>query len=330
MVGKTVLMLTLFFAPLIIINTGIVTSPLALFLLFICSGFGMAGIGMDIMHDANHGSYSKNKRVNTYLGYTMNLVGANATVWKIQHNVLHHTFTNIDEADDDLNAPFFLRFSPNAKRYWLHRFQFLYAWFFYCLSTISWITTKDFVRIFRYRKMGFLNKKYEFRNELARLILWKLFYYSYALVLPLLIVPLAPWIIILAFVSMHMVTGLLISTIFQIAHIMPNTEFPLPNEKGLMDDNWFMHQLATTTNFSPRSRLFSWLIGGLNHQIEHHLLPGICHVHYKNLSGIVAKTAREFGMPYHIKKTFGSAIWDHIKMLYDLGKNEPRIAQQPI
>ena len=109
----------------------------------------MAGIGMGVMHDAIHGSYSKNRKVNTYMGWTMNLIGANATVWKIQHNVLHHTYTNIEEHDEDIHAPFFLRFSPHAKRYWLHRFQHFYVWIFYGLSTISWITAKDFMRIYR-------------------------------------------------------------------------------------------------------------------------------------------------------------------------------------
>jgi linoleoyl-CoA desaturase len=171
--------------------------------------------------------------------------------------------------------------------------------------------------------MGFFKDNYEFRKELLLLIAWKLAYYSYALVLPIIMLPLSPWIVITAFMSMHLVTGLLISTIFQVAHIMPATEFPLPDEKGEMEDDWYRHQLATTTNFAPGSRLFSWLIGGLNHQIEHHLLPGVCHIHYRNISGIVADTVREFGMPYNIKKTFASAIWDHVKMLYQLGKSEP-------
>ncbi len=320
MIAKSVLMLALFIVPLTIINLGLITGPWLLFLLYFIGGLGMAGIGMGIMHDAIHGSYSRNKTVNRFMGYTMNLIGASATVWRIQHNVLHHTYPNITGADDDINAPFFLRFSPNAKRYWLHRFQFVYAWFFYCLSTISWVTTKDFVRINRYRKMGFLNKKNEFRKEISIVILWKLIYYSFALVLPLIIVPIEPWIIILAFISMHLVTGFLISTVFQIAHIMPGVAFPMPDENGLIAGDWSMHQMATTTNFAPRSGLFSWLIGGLNYQVEHHLLPNICHIHYKNLSGIVAETAKEFGMPYHTQKTLGGAIWNHIKMLHLLGK----------
>jgi len=316
---KTALMLALFFVPLVLINTGLVSSVWLLFILYACSGLGMAGIGMGIMHDAIHGAYSKHSRLNTWLGYTMNLVGANATVWKIQHNILHHTYTNIEDADDDINAPFFLRFSPHAKRYWVHRFQFLYAWVFYGLSTLSWVTTKDFIRISRYRKMGFLNKENEFRKEVARMVLWKLVYYSYTLVLPLLMVPLAPWIIILAFIGMHILTGIMISTVFQVAHILPDVAFPERDENGLIAGDWYMHQLATTANFAPRSRLFSWFIGGLNYQVEHHLLPNICHVHYRNLSGIVAGTAREFGMPYHSNKTFLSAVWAHVKMLRDLG-----------
>ncbi len=313
-------MLLLFFVPIIIINTGIVSSTGLLFALYITAGLGMAGIGMGVMHDAIHGSYSKNQQVNKYLGYTMNLIGANATVWKIQHNVLHHTYTNIDAADDDINAPFFLRFSPHAKRYWLHKYQHLYVWIFYGLSTLSWITTKDFVRINRYRKLGFFSKKNEFRNSVITVVAWKLFYYSYALVLPLIMLPIAPWVVLLAFASMHCVTGLLISLVFQTAHVMPGVDFPLPDDGGLIANDWTIHQLATTSNYSPKSRFFSWLIGGLNYQVEHHLFSNICHVHYKKLSQIVSETAKEYGVPYHTKKTFFAALRDHAQMLYQLGR----------
>jgi linoleoyl-CoA desaturase len=319
MYSKTILMLSIFFVPLIIINTGIVTAPWLLFLLYICSGLGMAGIGMGIMHDAIHGSYSNKQKINKIMGYTFNLIGGNATVWKIQHNILHHTYTNIEHADDDLNAPFFLRFSPHAKKYWSHQFQHIYIWFFYGLATISWITTKDFVRINRYHKMGFLNEPNEFRNAIISMIGWKLLYYSYALIIPLIIVPLPWWIILLAFLSMHFVTGLLISIVFQVAHIIPSTDYPLPDENGLIAGDWYTHQFATTCNFAPRGKLFTWLIGGLNFQVEHHLLPNVCHIHYGELSKIVVDTAKEYGMPYHSNKTFASAIWEHTKMLRQLG-----------
>lgn len=315
-------MLSLFFVPLMLLALGMATSVGMLFMLYILSGFGMAGIGMGVMHDAIHGSYSKNKKINKLLGYSFNLIGANSTIWKIQHNVLHHTYTNIDAADDDLNSPFFLRFSPHAKHYWVHQYQHIYIWFFYAISTISWITTKDFVRLKRYKDMGFLHKKHEYEKTLISMIAWKLLYYSYALILPMIMLPFSWGLILLAFISMHFVTGILVSVVFQIAHIMPDTDFPLPNDQGIIDDNWYGHQLATTSNFSPKSSILFWLIGGLNYQVEHHVLPDVCHVHYKNLTKIVSDTAQEFGMPYHVKKSMFQAICAHTKMLRLLGEKQ--------
>jgi linoleoyl-CoA desaturase len=322
MVLKTVIMMTLFLTPLIVLSTGVISSTPLLFSLYILSGLGMAGIGMGVMHDAIHGSYSKNKNINTLLGYTFNLIGANATVWRIQHNVLHHTFTNIDHADDDLNAPFFLRFSPNAKHYAVHKYQHIYIWFFYGLATISWITTKDFVRLKRYKDMGLLNKKNQYKKALLSMSAWKLFYYCYALALPMIMLPFAWWVVLLAFLSMHFVTGILVSVVFQIAHIMPTNTFPLPDDQGEMNNNWYGHQFATTTNFAPKSTVLFWLIGGLNHQVEHHVLPDVCHVHYKNLTTIVSETAKEYGMPYNVKKSMLQAIIDHTKMLRLLGEKQ--------
>ena len=250
----------------------------------------------------------------------MNLIGANANVWRIQHNVLHHSYTNIDHGDDDINAPFFLRFSPQAKRYRIHRYQYLYIWFFYGLSTISWITTKDFVRCVRYKKMGFFKKPGEFRMELVKIASWKILYYSYALVLPILLVPLPAWMVIMAFLSMHFVTGICISLVFQTAHILSTTSFPKTDDKGLIKTEWIKHQLATTSNYAPKSRIFSWLIGGLNYQVEHHLFPNICHIHYHKISKIVKETALEFKVPYLEKENFAIALQDHVKMLRQLGR----------
>ena len=110
MIIKTFIMLTIFLFPFIILSSGIVNSSWVVFLLYIISGIGMAGIGMAVGHDAIHGSYSKNKKINKLVGYSFNLIGASSKVWEIQHNVLHHTYPNIDNADDDINTPFFLNF----------------------------------------------------------------------------------------------------------------------------------------------------------------------------------------------------------------------------
>ena len=282
----------------------------------------MAGIGMGVMHDAIHGTYSQNPRINKLLGYTLNMVGANATVWKIQHNVLHHSYTNIHEGDDDINAPFFLRFSPNVEKNSLHPYQHWYTWFFYGLSTLSWVTSKDFIRLKRYYDMGLLKGKNVYRNTVFKITAWKIAYYAFTLGLPILYSPFGVGEILLAYLALHFVTGLSISLVFQTAHIMPEVIFPVADEQGMVEGERMLHQLATTSNYSEKSKLFSWMIGGLNYQVEHHLFPDICHVHYRNIAPIVKATAEEFNVPYYSKKTFFDALKAHFQMLYFLGNAE--------
>jgi linoleoyl-CoA desaturase len=325
MIVKTLVMLSIYILPIVFVTTGIANQTWQLFLCFVVSGFGMAGIGMGIMHDAIHGTYSKNPKINKLLGYTLNFVGANATVWKVQHNVLHHSYTNIPEGDDDINAPFFLRFSPHAKKNGLHAYQHWYSWIFYGLSTLSWVTSKDFIRFNRYYNMGMFKGKHVYRNTLIKIIGWKLVYYAFILGLPILFSPFGVGEIILAFLALHFVTGLSISLVFQTAHIMPEVAFPQANEFGVVEGERMLHQLATTSNYSEKNHFFSWLIGGLNYQVEHHLFPDICHVHYRKIAPIVKATAAEFNIPYYSKKTFFDALKAHAKMLHQLGtmENQP-------
>jgi linoleoyl-CoA desaturase len=254
----------------------------------------------------------------------MNFVGGYSLNWQLQHNTLHHTYTNIHEHDEDIAPPGFLRFEPHAELKKIHRFQFLYAWFFYGMMTMMWATTKDFMQLVRYNKMGLLAiKKTTFKKELYLLILNKIFYLSYSLGLPILLIH-QPWYLVFAgWLIMHFTCGLILALIFQPAHVVDLTEFPLPDATGNMQDDWAAHQLKTTTNFATKSWAFSWFVGGLNFQVEHHLFPNICHVHYKKLAPIIKKTAQEFNLPYYSKKTFVGAVAAHAKLLYALGKPAP-------
>jgi linoleoyl-CoA desaturase len=317
---KTGVMLTMVFVPYAFMLSGLVSSYWVMLLMWMIMGLGMGGIGMAVMHDAIHGSYSGKPWVNKMFGYTLNLIGANASLWRLQHNVLHHTYTNIDGMDDDIHTPPFLRFSPHQKRYWIHRYQHLYVWFFYSVSTLFWVTTKDFGTLFRYYKKGLIKSKKALWGELAQIIAWKILYYAYILVLPIWLMPFSALEVISAFVVMHLVMGMVLSLIFQTAHVIPAASFPLPDSNGKMDNNWAVHQMITTSNYSPKSRFFSWFIGSLNNQVEHHLFSNICHVHYKTISVIVKDTAYEFGVPYYSQRTFLHAIWYHAKTLKGLGR----------
>lgn len=322
---KTAAMLLLYFVPYLIIVTGLGANNSWLFFsLWFLMGLGMSGIGTSIMHDANHGTYSANGTINRVISYILEVIGGYTVNWKIQHNILHHTYTNISGLDEDIDTMGLIRLSPNQPLKWYHRYQHLYAWFFYMIMTLYWMTAKDFVQTVRYKKLGLLTKaQLSLKQALQRIVLYKAFYYSYIVVLPLFFSGIPWYFIICGFVLMHFTAGLLLSCIFQPSHIMETSGFAVPLEdegKNRMESSWAIHEIENTTNFAPGNRILSWFAGGLNFQIEHHLFTGICHIHYKKLAPIVKETAGEFGLPYHEERTFRDALWAHAGMLKKLGK----------
>ena len=318
---KSIIMFALYFVPYALMLSGLITNPWLLLLLVIVMGLGLAGIGLSVMHDANHGAYSDKPWVNSLMGYSINLIGANAFAWKIQHNVFHHTYTNVHDHDEDISPRGVLRLTPHSEWKYLHKFQFIYAWFLYGLMTIVWLCVKDFVRLNRYYRDGTVKKqKADITREWVILIFTKVLYVGYIFVIPLLVTPFLWWQILIGILMMHYLAGFILAIIFQPAHVVEGTEFPLPDENNALENNWAIHQLHTTTNFGNKSKWFSWYVGGLNFQIEHHLFPNICHVHYRRISTIVQETAREFNVPYKSTRTFAGALLGHAKLLKELGK----------
>ena len=305
---KTVFMISLYFTPYFLMIFGVVTNIWLIALSWFIMGLGIAGIGLSIMHDANHGAYSKNERVNFIIGRIINLIGGYAPTWKIQHNILHHTYTNIHGYDEDVSpAVPLLRFSPKDKYIPAHRFQFIYAWFFYSLMTVMWMTTKDFQQLFRYKKMDLTKtENVKFGKLMFELVATKLFFYLYVIIIPMIFLDIAWWATLLFIIMMQLIAGFILAIVFQPAHVVPETAFPEPDKDLTIENNWAIHQLETTSNFAPKSRILYWLVGGLNYQVEHHLFPNICHVHYKTLSKIVKTTAEEYGVPYYSEPTFSA------------------------
>jgi linoleoyl-CoA desaturase len=328
---KTVVMFSTYFIPYVLMITGTITNPWIMLACCLIMGLGLAGIGLSVMHDANHGGYSNKSWVNNLLGFSLNLVGGNAFNWKVQHNVLHHTYTNIHDVDEDISPRGILRMTPHGDWKVIHQFQHMYAWFFYGLLTLVWVIFKDFVRIIRYQKDGMLKKqKASVGKEWLILIASKLLYISYIFVLPALLMPVTWWQIAIGFVTMHYIGGFILAIIFQPAHVIDGTEYPLPDDDGKMENSWAIHQLLTTTNFANNNRVLNWYVGGLNFQVEHHLFPNICHVHYKNISPIVKYTAEEFGIPYKAEPTFIGALVSHAKLLKELGQKPLQGKLRPV
>jgi len=302
----------------------ILTSGLSLGWLFLFAalmGVSMAGTGTTVMHDANHGTFSKNNNINTFFGYSLNFLGGHALNWKIQHNFLHHTYTNIDGMDEDIAGKALLRFSPNAPKRWIHKYQYLYAWFLYGFMTVLWFTSHDFVQLYNYSKQDFLKKFNTVTSkEIVIMVGSKIFYYFYMIFLPLYLLDITWWQWLIGFMTVQFIASWILSFIFQLAHVMQETKFPLPNEDDTIENAWAVHQILTTSNFGEKSPFLNWFAGGLNFQVEHHLFPGICHLHYKNISKIVKETTKEFGIPYFSQPSFLKAFLVHHRFLKQLGQ----------
>ncbi len=320
MVIKSIVMITAYITPFIII---LFVQPAfwVSLCLWVLMGIAFAGIGMGVMHDANHGAYSSNQMVNKLMGYSVNLAGSVVFNWKLQHNVLHHTYTNITGLDDDIQSKGGMRFTEHDELKPAHRLQFIYIFAHYSIMTLYWIIAKDFVQFVRYRRQG-VNavSKQEYRIQFLRLMLVKTTYFFAILVMPTLIFGIPFWQVITGFVVMHVTGSLILSLVFQLAHTVEDTDHPLPDAEGNIHNIWAVHQLHTTMNFSPGNRLLNWYVGGLNHQVEHHLFPKICHVHYPDIAPIVKRTAAEFNMPYLESPTFLTAFRSHMRLLYKLGR----------
>ncbi len=316
---KTVVMFSLLIAPYIIVLTLAISLWYKL-ALCVLMGIGMAGVGMNVMHDGNHGSFSKYPWINKIMGGSIYFLAGNVFNWKIQHNVLHHTYTNIHGHDEDLEAGRVLRFSKHAAWHPHHRFQHIYSVFLYGLLTINWAIFADFQQMKRYtkRKLSYLNSKKP-SLQWVGLFLTKIMYFSIWIVVPIFVIEAPWWTVIIGFVVMHYTAGLILSLVFQLAHVIEDAEMPEADHSGTMKNTWAIHQLLTTVNFSTKNKIVNWFTGGLNHQIEHHIFPHISHIHYTKIGEIVKRTAREFNLPYNEYKTTRSALYSHFKFLKQLG-----------
>lgn len=319
MVIKTIILLSMYLLPIAAMY--ITHLPWwGVLIGFVISGFGVAGVGMSVMHDANHGAYSKNKFVNTVLGGTLNILGGFDVNWKLQHNILHHTYTNITHVDEDIEPRLKMRWSPFFKWHPVQKHQHWYAFLAYSLATLSWVLMKDYKQFIAYSKNGVSKAtKKQYYWDLFKLIFFKVIYIIYMLVIPIAVLGYSAGLIIGGFLIMHAIGGFVLSTVFQLAHVVEDAEFPMPNEKGEIENEWAIHQLQTTANFGHKNKLLTWYAGGLTHQIEHHIFPDICHIHYPKIAHIVENTANEFGIKYINNESYISALKSHIRILKKFG-----------
>lgn len=291
--------------------------PVALLACIVLGGLA-AAIGFNIMHDGAHGSFSRSEFINELAGVSINFLGANVFMWKTKHNVVHHSFTNVDEVDDDMNARPFLRLCPNQKRYKMHKYQHWYFLAVYAILYLYWVFVTDYKKYVTGKvgktpisKMKIMDHVSFWGFKAIHLVLF--------VALPIYMVGFFPWLV--GFLVYGVATGLFLSVVFQLAHSLEETQFPMPDPNNKLDHDWAVHQLKTTANFATSNKLLSWLIGGLNFQIEHHLFPNISHIHYPAISKIIRETCAEYNIPYLEHPKMRLAFVSHINHLKGLGNS---------
>jgi linoleoyl-CoA desaturase len=320
MVVKTILILTVYLGSYGLIISGQFSLGMMWFLTFVM-GVAAAGIGFSISHDALHGAYSSNKNINRALGYTFDMLGANGYIWKITHNIIHHTYTNIHGHDEDLEVSGFIRLSPHSEHKWIHRIQHIIAFFAYSLAMVFWVFVKDYKNFLKPNIGPYDNKKHP-AGEWITLFVSKAIVYTYMLVLPMLLLDIT-WIhLLIGFLTFQLTAGVIVGVIFQLAHVVEETDHPVPDEENMIDEHWMIHEMVTTNNFARGNKALCWFVGGLNFQIEHHLFPKVCSIHYPAISPIVEQTAKEFNIPYNHHETFFEAVASHYRTLKKFGDPE--------
>jgi linoleoyl-CoA desaturase len=286
--------------------------PLAILL-----GLAMAAVGFNIQHDGNHQAYSDRPWINKVMALTLDLIGGSSYLWHWKHNVIHHTYTNITGHDNDIDLGYLGRLTPHQR--WLpwHRFQHWYLWPLYGVMAIKWQLVDDFQALITGHK-GKDRVPRPKRWDLVVFIVGKVVFFALAFGVPLLLHPW--WAVLLFYGITAAVLGITLSIVFQMAHCVEQAEFPLPEpETGRLEKSWAVHQVETTVDFARKSRVVSWLVGGLNFQIEHHLFPRICHVNYPAISKIVEETCREHGVKYAAHASFWAGLAAHYRWLRRLG-----------
>ncbi|MFY0601010.1 MAG: acyl-CoA desaturase [Cyclobacteriaceae bacterium] len=281
----------------------------------------IALVCVNIGHDAIHGAYTKKKWLKNILCHTFNINGASAYMWKISHNHAHHTYTNVHGHDEDITPGDFFRISPETPLLKIHKYQHIYAFFSYTLATLSWVFAKDYVQFFQNKINNYDQNRHSVK-EYFLLFFYKILNYSIYLVIPIMVMPFSWTNVVGGYLIMHAVSGFYLAIIFMLAHAVEEVHFPLPDEEGVIEDDWIIHQMHTTANFATRSWLAGFLTGGLNTQIEHHLFANICSIHYRPLSKIIKDTCEEYGMPYYDIPTFGAAIASHWRFLKKMGESK--------
>jgi linoleoyl-CoA desaturase len=271
-----------------------------------------------VQHDANHGAYFRTRRSNHLMGWTADaMLGFSSYAWRVKHNVAHHTYTNVDGYDDDITQVPIARLLPSQQPRPWYRLQQYYIWPLYSLMGLRWQTVGD-ISAFVRGSIGHSALRAPKRWDLIGLVAGKAIFVCWAFVLPMLVYPW--WVVLVAYAGFTMVTSLIMAVTFQLAHCVEEADFASAEELSAEKRVWAVHEVETTVDFCPRNPVLTWVLGGLNFQIEHHLFPRVPHTHYARIAEIVRRNAAAYGVRYTAQPSLGFALRSHFRHLRTMGR----------
>ena len=286
--------------------------------LYVLGGLAQTFLLLNIAHDSNHNAISSRPAINKSLNYVFDLCGISSYMWRILHHRGHHSCINLHGEDDAIEGRGLFRFTPHEPRAPLHRFQHIYALFLYALFSLEYVFVRDFQSFF-FPNHSYLTRTRHPLSEYFILFAGKAFYFTYMLILPVVVMKEPVLLVLAAFFIVHLIVGLSVVLVFQTTHVIEDTYFPLHRSEF---ENGVYHVFATTADYATENPVVGWLVGGLNHHVVHHLCPYVCHTHYAPLTRIVKQTSEEFGVPYRQHATMTKAIWHHLQLLKQLGNED--------
>jgi len=274
-------------------------------------GLLLAINGLAIQHDANHGSFSKNKRLNGAAQIVNDFIGGSSLMWRHQHVIGHHAYPNINELDADTFSNFpIMKLNPGLPSNWYNAYQHIYGPILYSFLGIAYAIGD----IFSYMDNKYINVPLQPLRPIDKIIFiaGKISYFSLFVLVPIYLYGFAG--IWKYYLPMVLVGSNFLASLFAVSHNTHETEYNLdPNS------DWAEIQIRTAANWSIHSTAW-WLVsGGLNFQIEHHLFPGISHVHYPAISKIVRQICKEKKIPYNHYPTYYEIYTNHLSTLKKLG-----------
>ncbi len=321
--NKTMIFKILLYFSLDILFYGLMitsTTTLGFYTFYLLMGLSVLLTAFNISHDAAHGVAVKNKFWNKLLfSISFNLQGNNAYVWGKNHNESHHLYTNIEGSDIDvLNNPLF-RMTESQELKWFHKYQFIYAPFLYLLYSINWFFFRETLMLINYSSRTIKIKIPQ--NEVVKLVIYKLLYIGYMIILPIYFLSFGWQTVLLAFLLNHFMVSILFVGVLGVSHLSDFVEHPVPDQNNKLEMSWPKLQMCTSVDYNADSKFFNWTLGGFNAHALHHLLPNICHVHYLEILPIFRELAQKHGLNY-MEMPYGKSLASHFRFLKGMGTQQ--------